>query len=187
MSSNAYSQHLEALLRDAVELGVAHRKLRTGNRGRQRGLGAINRSAVVACVSAWEAYVEEVVKEALDSLRPPACPVATWNVVKAPAFSLIKRFNTPDAGNTKELISRCLGIPDITLSWRWQNCSAKSACGYLNKALETRHKIAHGVSPRPTVHNSYAGWLPSFIKNLASCTDTAIADHLAGLGAPSPW
>jgi len=187
MPSKAHTQHLDVLLRDAEELGAAHLKLSTGARGRQRGLGAINRTAVVICVSAWEAYVEEVIKEALDLLRPAAVPAGTWDIVKAPALAQIKRFNTPNSGNTKSLISNCLGLTDITLYWRWKNCTSTSACAYLNTALDTRHKIAHGVNPRPTVHRSYAGWLPDLFKNLALCTDVAIADHVIGLGSPRPW
>ena len=187
MPSSAHTQHLDVLLRDAAELGAAHRKLSTGARGRQRGLGAINRTTVVICVSAWEAYVEEIVKETLDLLRPAAVAADTWDIVKAPAFAQVKRFNTPSSGNTKALIASCLGLADITLYWRWQNCTSQSACAYLNKALDTRHKIAHGVNPRPTVNRSYAGWLPDLFKNLALCTDTAIANHVAGLGSPRPW
>jgi RiboL-PSP-HEPN len=183
MPSHANSLHLDVLLRDATELGAAHRKLSTGNRGRQRGLGAINRTAVVICVSAWEAYVEEVIKEALDLLRPAGTTEATWNIVKEPALAQIKRFNTPNSGNTRSLIANCLGLADITSAWHWQNCTTQTACAYLNKALDTRHKVAHGVNPRPTVHRSYAGWLPSLFQNLASCTDTAIADHVAGFSA----
>lgn len=187
MPSNANSQHLDVLLRDAAELGAAHRKLSTGAPGRQRGLGAINRTMVVICVSAWEAYVEEVVKETLDLLRPVAVPPGTWDIIKVPAMAQIRRFNTPSSGNTKALIASCLGLTDITLSWHWKNCTSQRACTYLNDALDVRHKIAHGVNPRPTVHLSYSGWLPDLFKNLASCTDAAIADHVFGLGSPRPW
>jgi len=57
MPSLVHTQYLDVLIRDASELGAAHKKLSTGARGRQRGLGAINRTTVVICVSAWEAYV----------------------------------------------------------------------------------------------------------------------------------
>ena len=54
MPSHAYTNHLEVLLADAEELDSAHTRLRTGQRGRQWGLGAINRAVVVLCVSSWE-------------------------------------------------------------------------------------------------------------------------------------
>ncbi len=38
------------------------------------GLGALNRAVVVMCVSAWESYIEEVVRESIETfgqcLRP---------------------------------------------------------------------------------------------------------------------
>ncbi|MFY2763929.1 HEPN domain-containing protein [Arenimonas sp. MALMAid1274] len=187
MPSRAHTQYLDVLLRDAVELGSAHKKLSTGARGRQRGLGAINRTTVVICVSAWEAYVEEVVKESLELLRPAAATAGVWDVLKEPALAQVNRFNTPNSGNTRTLIRSCLGLNDVTRQWRWQNCTSQSACRYLNTALDKRHEIAHGVNPRPTVHRAYAGWLPGLFKNLASSTDDAIADHLVRLGCPRPW
>jgi hypothetical protein len=75
MPSRALAIHLEALLHDAEELGVAHTRLRTGARGRQWGLGSINRASVVLCVSAWEAYLEEVLRESMRCLRPSTGPV----------------------------------------------------------------------------------------------------------------
>jgi hypothetical protein len=142
---------------------------------------------VVVAVSAWEAYVEEVVKEALNLINAQHIPATSWAIVTAPALMQVKRFNTPDAGNTKSLISSCLGLADVTVAWRWRNSTPKKACTELDKALQTRHKIAHGVNPRPTIHHNYASWLPSFFKNLASCTDAAIADHLVSLGLARPW
>src|SRR5712692_10484349 len=112
MPSNANIQHLDALLSDARELSDAHTRLRTGARGRQWGLGALNRAAVVLCVSAWESYIEELTKEALDAMRPAGTTDAAWLVLKAPALVQISRFNTPNSGNTKSLISGCLGLND---------------------------------------------------------------------------
>ena len=61
MNSRSFTNHLDILLADATELSDAHTRLRTGAAGRQRGLGAINRAAIVLCVSAWESYVEEII------------------------------------------------------------------------------------------------------------------------------
>src|SRR5262245_28615509 len=74
MPSNAYTGHLLPLLRDAEELDEAHEELRTGAPGRQYGLASLNRATVVMCVSAWEAYIEELVRESLTALRPIAVP-----------------------------------------------------------------------------------------------------------------
>lgn len=79
MASNALTAHLEPLLADAEELVEAHSRLKTGARGRQWGLGALNRAVVVTCASAWEAYVEDVVIEAVTAIKPSA-PTATTSI-----------------------------------------------------------------------------------------------------------
>ncbi len=51
-----------------------------------------------------------------------------------------------------------------------------------------RHEIAHGVNPRPVIHNAYSNWLPRFMRRLARCTDDAVLNHLTTtLGLANPW
>jgi hypothetical protein len=38
----------------------------------------LNRAAVVLCVSAWESYVEEVAKEAIEALPPAGIADGAW-------------------------------------------------------------------------------------------------------------
>ncbi len=76
MPSNAYTNHLVVLLKVVRVLQAAHKQLRTGLAGRQWGLGSLNRAAVVLAVSSWEAYLEEVVRECLEAIRPAAPPLA---------------------------------------------------------------------------------------------------------------
>src|SRR5438309_382740 len=108
MASHAFVNYLEVLLQDSEELSEAHRRLRTRRRGRQWGLGAINRAAVVVCVSAWEAYIEEVIKESVEVLRPAGPPVGAWAALKAAALSEIGRFNNPNVENTARVFASCL-------------------------------------------------------------------------------
>lgn len=188
MASSAYSDHLEILLQDADELVNAHSQLKTGQAGRQWGLGALNRAVVVISVSAWEAYVEEVVKESVGSLRPANPPMGNWPSMNANARSLVGRFNNPNTDNVRSIIADTLGLQDVTQSWFWRACSAQTARAKLHEALRFRHEIAHGVNPRPTVHNSYASWLPGFFRRLGACTDAALHDYLVNtLGVANPW
>jgi hypothetical protein len=188
MPSRANTAYLEILLADAAELDRAHGRLRTGQAGRQWGLGAINRAVVVLCVSAWEAYLEELLKECVEALRPAAAPLGTWPTLKAQALSEVGRFNNPNVDNTTKIFALHLGLADITASWGWRNCNRETARGHLNDALRQRHHIAHGVNPRPTIHNGYSRWLPSLFRNLGRCTDRAVHAHLVNvLGAQPPW
>ena len=178
MPSIAYVSHLEILLADAAELDAAHTRLRTGERGRQWGLGAINRAIVVLCASAWEAYLEELVKEAIEALRPPGASTGTWSVLEATAKREIGRFNNPNVENSTRLFASCIGLADVTVTWGWRNCTRSAARRYLDDALRHRHQIAHGTNPRPTIHNGYSGWLPAFFRRLGSCTDISVSSHL---------
>lgn len=76
MASNAFNGHLVPLLRDAVQLFSAAAQLPFGIPGRPLRVAALNRAVVVTCVSAWEAYIEELVRESLLALRPSLPPLA---------------------------------------------------------------------------------------------------------------
>jgi len=179
MPSNANTKFLEAVLSDASEIVDAHLKLRTGRAGRQYGLGALNRAVVVMCISAWEAYVEEVVKEVVEKLRPAAgTSVGTWPSWKASIYSQIGRFNNPNTQHTKELIRDATGLSDITSCWIWQHTMPADAARRLDEAIRFRHEVAHGTAPRPTIHNVYAAQLPELFRKLGLKTDLAISNHL---------
>jgi len=188
LASNAFSVHLKQLLLDAEELDDAHKALRTGTRGRQFGLAALNRTAVVICVSAWESYVEELMRESMLALQPPALPFGAWEVLNNHVTSLLKSFNTPNRENVERLIRNCVGLTDVHLSWSWRNCTTMQAVQRLSDAMMYRHQIAHGVNPRPTIHNYYSSQLPAFFRRLAKCTDDAVRQHLVNAhGIASPW
>lgn len=189
MPSNAYNDRLETVLADADEINAGHASLTTGNRGRQYGLGALNRAVVVMCVSAWEAYVEEVVKECLGMLRPDTPPLGVWPAHNASVRSLVGRFNNPNVQKTRELLSQCIGLNDITNYWVWTGSSAQRARERLDEAIMIRHEVAHGVIPRPIIHNQqYASRLPNFFRNLGKKTDAGITSYLASdFGINTGW
>ena len=99
MPSNAFSVHLGVLLLDAEELSRIHARLRTGGPGRQYGLASLNRAALVMSVSAWESYVEELMRESVQALGPPAPPLGAWPAWNAYVMGLLGRFNTPNQAN----------------------------------------------------------------------------------------
>lgn len=188
MSSKAFSTYLDILLKDAEELVAAHGRLRTRKVGRQWGLGALNRGVVVLSVSAWEAYVEELVKESLERLKPAGPQMGTWPSLNASARGLVGRFNNPNPENVRTLISEAIGFANVTASWSWQGVDPVRARMRLAEALRHRHEIAHGVNPRPTIHNVYARRLPAFFRRVGRCTDRAVREYLVNtLGVVNPW
>jgi hypothetical protein len=187
MPSAAFNNYLTVLLADPEEVLAAHEKLRTKKPGRQWGLGALNRATLVLCVSAWEAYVEEVIKESVEAMKPPAPPVGPWAALKASVLSDIGRFNTPNAQNVRQLVRDSLGLDNVTDAWAWRNCTPVQARTRLDEMLGYRHKIAHGVNPRPNIRNKYGSSLPDFVRSLGSQTDAAIMAHLGTLGVTVVW
>ena len=188
MASHAYDDYLAALLQDAEELETAHKRLRTGKVGRQWKLGALNRGVVVIAVSAWEAYVEELVKESLEAIRPPAPPMGVWPALNASARGQVGRFNNPNPDNVRTLFAEALGLIDVANGWHWKGVDTVRARERLAEALQRRHQIAHGVNPRPTIHNQYAKRLPGFFRRLGQCTDRQVRQHLVNtLGVAAPW
>src|SRR6266852_5589847 len=136
MPSNAFTEHLLLLLEEADELLHAHRRLRTGRPVRQWGLGSLNYASIVMCVSAWEAYVEGVVREAISAIRPATVtPLGSWPALNASASSAVGRFHNPNVDNVRTLIAHSIGLPDITAFWLWRNCTPEHACELLTKAL----------------------------------------------------
>ena len=179
MPSKAFTNHLKVVLEDANEIVKAHSALKTGVAGRQYGLGALNRAVVVMCISAWEVYVEEVLKETIELLKPDTPPLGTWPSLNASVRSAIGRFNNPNTQHCKEIFQQSLGLDDITQDWSWKPTTPKKVSKRLEEAIKLRHEIAHGTTPRPIVHNQqYAKRLPGFFIKLGECTDAGLTSYL---------
>ncbi len=188
MPSQAFAAHLLPLLHDAAHLKTVRQQLPTGSRGRLRRVAALNRAVVVICVSAWEAYIEELVRESLNALRPPVPPLGLWPALNATVRGQLGRFNTPSTENIRLLISDALGLPEVQTFWTWQNYTSAQAVQRLADAMARRHQIAHGVNPRPAVTTFYANELPEFFSKLGRCTDRAVRDQLVNVHRlANPW
>jgi len=178
MPSSAFTVHLSQLLEDADDLDAAHRQFRAGSPSGRHRLAYLNRAAVVASVSAWESYIEELMRLCLEALRPPTPPLGAWPALSAFVLGLLSRFHTPNTANVSNLVNQALGLPNLHLSWTWPRCTSVQAVARLEHALNSRHQIAHGINPRPNVLNGYSSALPSFVRKLARCTDNAVRHHL---------
>jgi hypothetical protein len=143
---------------------------------------------VIIAVSAWEAYIEELVKESVEVIRPAAPPMGSWSSLNAAARSQVGRFNNPTPDNVRSLLADTIGLADITDSWFWPGVNAQRARERLGEALRHRHQIAHGVNPRPTIRNQYASGLPAFFRRVGRCTDRSVRGYLINtLGVANPW
>jgi hypothetical protein len=148
----------------------------------------LNRAAVVMSMSAWESYVEELMRESAQALRPAAPPFATWEVLNNHVNAQPRGFHTPNTENVVRLIANCTGLAGVNHSWAWQSCTPAQAAQRLNEAMRHRHEIAHGVNPRPPIQNYYSTDLPEFVRQLARRTDAAVRAHLVTAhGLAHPW
>jgi len=156
--------------------------------GRQLRVAALNRAVVITCVSAWEAYIEELVRASLNVLRPAAPPLGLWPALNATVRGQLGRFNTPNTDNIRMLISDALGLQEIQTAWGWQNCTSAHAVQRLADAMTLRLQIAHGVNPRQFVPTHYSSQLPDFFRHLGRCTDRAVREHFVTVhGIANPW
>jgi hypothetical protein len=90
--------------------------------------------------------------------------------------------------NVRSLLLDAIGLPDVQQSWSWRNCTTSQAVQRLGVAMRLRHQIAHGVNPRPVIHNQYSSQLPDFFRRLGSATDDAVRAHrVSVLGHSNPW
>ena len=178
MPSNAYSGRLVPLLRDAVELNRAFTQLQGVSALQHYATAALSRAAVVMCISAWEAYIEELVREALHVLHTPVPHPGLVQALNELLRADLDRFNTPSAGNVQSLLRQTVGVVDIRRSWYWPGMTIAQASSDLGQALNYRHQIAHGSHPRPVVLNHYATQLPDFFRRLGRRTDAAVRHRL---------
>jgi RiboL-PSP-HEPN len=188
LPSNALTNHLLQLLADADHLDDARGQLPAGLPGRAARWAALNRAVVVMCLSAWEAYIEELIRESLELLRPAGPALGVWPALNASVRGQLGRFNTPNTDNVRMLISDATGLQNIHTFWGWQNCTSAQAVVRLAEAIDLRHRIAHGANPRPLVANFYSSQLADFFRRLGRCTDRALRDHFVNvLHHPNPW
>jgi len=171
-----------------VELIVVHASVSATIPAPEHSLDALNRAVVVMSVSAWEAYVEELVCEAVFTMRPAVGPFGLWDLHRASVLAQAKRFHTPNPANINSLLSDTVGLADVHAAWSWPGYTSVQAVQALWRALDLRHKIAHGINPRPEVANQYSSQLPDFFRRLGLATDQAARDHLVNaLGVVNPW
>jgi len=178
LSSRALSTVFRPLRSDALDLIGAHQTGATGIQGRQWNLSGVNRAIVVVSVASWQAYIEAVVKECLDELKPAGSQLGVWPALNASGRSAVGRLNTPNSQNVIKIFSECLGLNGIRQYWRWQANTPTQSVDRLDSYLRIRHKVAHGSIPRPQVQHSQAKTISKFFERLAEKTDSGLATEM---------
>lgn len=212
MPSQSHQAFLDQL-KSVDQLIAIHGKLQAG-RGRRHEQDAIHRAGVVMTVAAWQAYIEKIIPEALDAIRtditdPAAVPPApnwarhSFSLRRAAIEIQIKKFNTPNTTNTRDLFQSAFGFSPWPF-WVWHQGRRQWNEQKTRKRTEdwvrVRHTIAHGYAlPNDLAFlqgdNGDArltlGLLNECLKHfkhVALKTDDALRDFLVNdYGMAAPW
>lgn len=189
------------------QLVAIHTKLGAGP-GRRHNQEALYRAGVVMTVAAWESYVEDLLKESFDALKPSAGAGvgerSTWALANNAAQTAAKKFNTPNAKNVADLFEEHLGIA-VVAAWSVKTKAAtytsEQSKSRINQWLDIRHKIAHGgelpsniiwiqnPQKKPRLTLALMNEVKEFFHELTKSMDNHVASELVsnyGLAA-KPW
>ena len=141
-------------------------------------------AGLTAYVAAWNAYIKNLVFDFYDVIVDPSDLkfLAIHTIARKRAEDALKRFNTPNSENTRNILVWYTGYDPIkTLIWTQRE--------KLDNILEVRHSFAHGFdmpSNTWTQSLSRGGNLTSkaiqevktFFKNLVDVTDNGMKTHI---------
>lgn len=104
---------------------------------------------LAALVSCWDAYVKSIAREFFDTLMLTSDInlIQSVSISKMMIESIIKRVNTLNFDNSRELILVCTGY-DPYADWNWpsKNMSPQQVKIFLDEILSVRHSFAHGIA-----------------------------------------
>ncbi len=185
--------------------------------GRRYDVQVLNKSAILLTVATWESCIEALVKGAAAFMAaelttpkevPPRLAAviasrlknekhdgAVWGLADAgwrehielEASERIKRLNTPSAQNIDDLIYNTIGLSGLSSRWHWIGCNNKAAIEKLNRLIDTRHEIAHGVAASRSVTKQYVERSTDFVIRLAAISSNRVGEYLQSLTKKRPW
>lgn len=201
MASNA--GHAFRKARDRARLLVA------ASRGRARQAMTLEykdtclHAALAMLVAAWEAYLESLIVEAQRLIADPTHQrfSATLTLLSSISAKEIKKFNTPNAENSRSLLLVHTGF-DALNAWHWTagGLNALQSRQRLDEILRVRHCFAHGSSIPTDVQwasnrnrhghltQSALTMADRFLTHMVNSTDAGMASHLTAVfGILPPW
>lgn len=152
-------------------------------------------AALTAYVAAWDAYINNLVRNFYDVIADPSDPKfrAIYTIARQRAENALTRFNTPNSENTRNIFLWYTGYDPInTLLWIQR--------GKLDDIIEVRHSFAHGfdiqqpnawmqsLSRRGHLTSKAVQEVEAFFKNLVEVTDNGMKAHIeATYGLANIW
>lgn len=179
-SSVEVARELRAVVKDARLRPVSHAQ-------KTRFLHA----ALAKYVAGWDSYLNQVITEFVQRIANPtdADYVSLYSLITPIIDQKLKKFNTPNWENSRELLISCTGYDPISdWTWRQAQLNRQQSQDFLNGILKVRHSFAHGFAiPTFTWTQTPTGRIQlsdqalhrieRFLTHLASATDTGLVVH----------
>ncbi len=150
-------------------------------------------ASITINVAAWDSYLNNIIREFINKTSDPADNNFSniHALLENNVGILLKKFNTPNSENARNILLRCTGydpLPDWT--WPQKGLSGLQVRELLNEILKVRHSFAHGFtmphySWNTDAHgNEYLScstlvFIESFFKNISKKTDDGLKNYLA--------
>lgn len=135
-----------------IERSIALRKVAIDSRLRplpSKSKQAYYHAALAACVAGWDAYINNLVREFYQCIKDPLAPAfhAIVSISEEQSEQALRRFNTPNAENTRKLLVGATGFDPINY-WIWprRGMGGLQVRERMNQILKVRHSFAHGFS-----------------------------------------
>ena len=143
----------------------------------------LKRAGLVMALTAWETYVEDLVREEVQVRLRAVNGSSLGKFVQNRLEEEMKRFHTPNAEKTKRLFLEYLEI-DVTAQWQWLNFEPSKVKKTLNDLISRRGDAVHRSKPvqagTPAPHLVKREDLEKtirFLKCLVEATDKAITEQ----------
>ena len=149
-------------------------------------------AALTGYVAAWNAYVDNLVRNFYDVIADSTNPKfdAIYTLAKGTVENALARFNTPNWENTRNFLNQYTGYDPIN-DWgaSQANMNLEQVHQRLNEILRVRHSLAHGSdmpaynwtqspSGRVRLTSKAIQETGTFFKNLVNITDSGMKTHI---------
>jgi hypothetical protein len=139
----------------------------------------LKRAGLVMAFTAWETYVEDLIREAMQDRLDLISGSAIGEFVARRLEEDLKRFNTPNSERTRKLFWDYLQI-DVTANWVLANFDPSAAKKRLDLLISKRGEVVHRsintagkTTPHPVKRDELAKAI-AFLKELVKATDLAV-------------
>lgn len=102
----------------------------------------LKRAGLVMALTAWETFVEDLVREEVSSRLRVIDGSYVGKFVQARLNDELKRFNNPNSEKTRKLFQDFLEV-DVTASWVWQHFDSAKARRTLDELIAKRGDAVH--------------------------------------------